>query len=95
MSEGDPRAAAFHTAHPEIPLFGISVDRMPRRALAAKSRQLGINYTVLHDENNRVAHDYGVSLFPATFVVVDGQITTYRMGEVTAARLEQMVASTE
>jgi len=88
-----PELSAFHTAHPDVPIFGVSIDRMPTPKLAAISKKLGINYPVLHDANSKVAAEYGVSLFPTTVVIHDGKIATVRMGEVNRRSLEAMVAS--
>jgi cytochrome c biogenesis protein CcmG, thiol:disulfide interchange protein DsbE len=89
-----PEIASFHTAHPDVPVYGISVDRgMPTSQLAVRSKKLGINYSVLHDSDGAVAHAYGVTLFPTTFILNDGEIIDVRMGEVDRAGLERMVAA--
>jgi peroxiredoxin len=88
-----PELSAFHEANPDIPIYGVSVDRMAPERLAAMSRKLGITYPVLHDADSSVARLYGVSLFPTTVVVHQGEIANVRMGEVTKASLEAMVAS--
>lgn len=87
-----PELAAFHDAHPEVALVGISVDRgMPASRLAATSDRLGINYPVLHDVDASVAASYGVAVFPTTVVVREGQIVASRVGEVTRTSLAAMV----
>lgn len=87
-----PELAAFHTAHPEVPLVGISIDRnLSGGRLAATSRKLGINYPVLHDPEARVAADYGVAVFPTTVLVRDGRIVGSRIGEVTRDSLRAMI----
>ncbi len=88
-----PELSAFHEANPDIPIYGVSIDRMPSSRLDAMSRKLGITYPVLHDAESRVANQYGVSLFPTTVVVHQGQIADVRMGEVTRRSLEAMVAA--
>ncbi len=88
-----PELARFHDAHPEVPLIGVSVDRdMPAQRLAAISRRLGINYTVVHDADSAVARRYGVDLFPTTFILHDGEIHHVKMGEVDQDYLESMLA---
>ncbi len=86
-----PQLAAFHEENPELPLYGISVDRMDTRRLERYARKLGINYPVLHDPEGRVAQAYGVSLFPTTVVIRRGEIAAVRMGEVTQRSLEKMI----
>lgn len=86
-----PELVAYHDAHPEVPLYGISVDKMATQRLGALSRKLGIDYPVLHDATSRVARDFGVSLFPTTIVLHDGHIAAVRMGEVTRDSLAAMV----
>lgn len=88
-----PELARFHDAHPDVPMIGISVDRnMQPARLAALSRKLGINYTVLHDADSAVARSYGVDLFPTTFVLHDGVIHHVKLGEVDQAYLEGLLA---
>jgi len=87
-----PELSAFAAAHPDVPLVGISVDQQlsgPR--LRAQSQRLGVDYTVLHDPEMRVAGDYGVSVYPTTVLVRGGRIVGHRVGEVTRASLERMV----
>ena len=87
-----PELSAFHDAHPDVPIYGVSIDRMAPERLAAMSKKLGITYPVLHDATAQVAGKYGVSLFPTTIVVHHGEIAHVRMGEVTKRSLEAMVA---
>ncbi|MEZ4316731.1 MAG: TlpA disulfide reductase family protein [Myxococcota bacterium] len=88
-----PELSAFHEANPDVPIYGVSVDRMAPERLAAMSKRLGITYPVLHDATSQVAQKYSVSLFPTTIVIHDGGIAHVRMGEVTRSSLEAMVAS--
>ncbi len=91
-----PELARFHTAHPEVGLYGLSTDRgMAPGRLKATSAKLGINYPVLHDTTTEVARRYGVTSFPTTVVVHDGQIVDATVGAVTARDLEAMVAAVE
>lgn len=87
-----PELSAFHGAHPEVPIYGVSVDRMESRRLGLLARKLGITYPVLHDADSAVAGAYDVTLFPTTVVVRDGEIVEVAMGEVTRERLEHMTA---
>ena len=61
-----PELAAWHTANPEIPLIGVSTDRLPIEMLRTRSAQLGVNYTVVHDAYSEVSSDYGVGLCAGT-----------------------------
>lgn len=88
-----PELAAFHAAHPEVAFYGVSVDQMGAKRLEVLSGKLGITYPVLHDPDSRVARSYGVSLFPTTVVIDDGQIAAVRMGEVNQASLEKLVSA--
>lgn len=88
-----PELTAYHQAHPEVPLYGVSIDRMQPTRLAAMSRKLGIDYPVLHDRDSRVSGEFGVSMFPTTVIVHEGKIARVRTGEVTQQSLEAMVAS--
>ena len=87
-----PELAAFHAAHPDVPLYGVSVDQMAPERLDAVSRKLGITYPILHDPDARVADLFRVSLFPTTVVIHGGQIAAVRMGEIDRAGLEALVA---
>lgn len=87
-----PELARFHEAHPEIPFYGVSIDRMGARRLAVTAEKLGITYPVLQDPDSAVAARYGVTLFPTTVVIDDGAIHAVRMGEVDQQVLEQLVA---
>jgi len=85
-----PELSSFQDAHPEVPVVGISVDqKMSRETLAMHSERLGVRYAVLHDPKARVAEAYGVSVFPTTFILRDGQIERVRQGTVTRERLEK------
>jgi cytochrome c biogenesis protein CcmG/thiol:disulfide interchange protein DsbE len=87
-----PELAKFHAAHPDVPLYGVSVDRMDAGRLSALAHKLGVTYPVLHDLDSSVASLYRIGLFPTTVVVHDGQIAAVRTGEVTQASLEALVA---
>jgi peroxiredoxin len=88
-----PEFTAFHEAHPEVPVLGISVDeRLDAKALSAAARKLGISYTVLHDAAGSVSDDYGVAGLPTTFVIDgEGTIVNVRQGAVNRRSLEKMV----
>lgn len=86
-----PELVAFHAEHPEVPLVGVSIDKLSTARLAATSKKLGIDYPVLHDPQARVAAEYGVAVYPTTVLVRDGQIVASRMGEVTSASLSSMI----
>lgn len=86
-----PELAAYHRANPDVPLYGVSVDRMAPARLKAIAGKLGINYPVLHDLDTRVAADFGISLFPTTVILHKGEIASVTMGEVTEASLARAV----
>lgn len=87
-----PELAAYHAAHPEVPLYGVSVDAMPPARLQGMAERLGITYTVLHDPDATVANLYRVGLFPTTVVVHGGEIAAVHTGEVDRAGLEDLIA---
>ncbi len=88
-----PAFAKFHDDHPDIPMYGISVDdALTTRQLEAHVKRLGINYTVLHDQYSITAGAYSVSGLPTTIVVgPDGKITAAHAGPLSLSRLERMV----
>jgi cytochrome c biogenesis protein CcmG/thiol:disulfide interchange protein DsbE len=86
-----PELAAFHAAHPELPLYGVSVDRMDPARLQRLADDLGVTYPVLHDADSQVASDYGVGLFPTTVVIEGGQITAVHAGAIDRDGLERLI----
>ena len=85
-----PELSRFQDAYPDVPVHGVSVDQqMSAERLATQSEHLGVRYSVLHDPKGRVAEAYGVSVFPTTFILRDGQIERVRQGTVTQERLEK------
>ncbi len=87
-----PELTAFARAHPDAPVVGVSVDRgMSLDRLAAASGRLGIDYHVVHDVDGQVASEYGVGLFPTTFILRGGTVERVVVGAVTRARLEKLV----
>jgi peroxiredoxin len=87
-----PELARWHDDHPDVAMYGISTDAgMPTPKLKAISRKLGINYPVLHDKYASVARDYGVAVFPTTFVIKGGKIGAVRIGVLNTEILDQMV----
>src|SRR5690349_6261512 len=49
-----PELARFHADHPEVPLIGVSIDRLPPGKLAQLSRRLGVTWPVAHDAGSTV-----------------------------------------
>lgn len=90
-----PEFARFAQAHPDVDVYGVSVDaELAPAQLAAASARLGITYPVLHDAQSVAARAWGVQNFPTTFVLNKRrEIVAVRVGMVDAVRLEQMVAS--
>jgi cytochrome c biogenesis protein CcmG/thiol:disulfide interchange protein DsbE len=86
-----PDLAAYHAAHPEVPLIGVSIDSMPPARLAQLSEKLGITWPVAHDQASAVSDSYGVSLFPTTIVVRNGAIEDVHLGRIDAPGLEALV----
>jgi peroxiredoxin len=86
-----PELVAFKEAHPEVRMYGISVDDERAGAqVGALSRQYGINYTVLHDIGGAAASAYGVNGIPVTFVLSpDGEIRRVISGATDRAGLER------
>ena len=88
-----PELSAFYNAHPETPMYGISIDAMPPNQLRQASRSLEISYEVLQDRNQVVAGLYGVSVYPTTIIVRGKEVVAGRVGEVSQASLERMVTA--
>ena len=86
-----PELSAFQTAHPDIPVLGISVDTMATAQLKNVVRHLPISFTVLHDKDGQVAETYQVSTFPTTIIINENQIRAARVGTVDQPRLKRML----
>ena len=86
-----PELQAFAMANPDVPVIGISTDRMDPAILRTRSRQLGVGYRVAHDRYGQVAGTYGVNVFPTTMIVREGEIRNIRIGELDRALLASMV----
>jgi cytochrome c biogenesis protein CcmG/thiol:disulfide interchange protein DsbE len=86
-----PELAAWHTEHPEVELIGIAVKSGQASTVAQKSKQLGINYTVvLGDE--AVLDAYGIHVFPTTVVVSpEGKILSVETGALGKRELDALV----
>lgn len=88
-----PELSKWSAEHPDIPLYGISVDaNMPTPKLKAISKKFGITYKVLHDMNSDVARKYNVNVFPTTFVLKNGEIASVRIGALDRHGLDALVA---
>ncbi len=88
-----PELSAWAQAHPDVPLVGISTDRLPAPQVATRARQLGVRYPVAHDATGRVAQQYGVGVFPTTVVIRDGKIRSVRIGALNRQHLDELVQS--
>lgn len=90
-----PAFSAFHAAHPEVALYGVSVDEgVSGKGLALKAEQLGITYPVLHDARSDVANSFRVQAIPTTVVInADGRIAAAHQGPLSQARLEALVSA--
>ncbi len=88
-----PELSAWSAANPDVPIIGVSTDQLEPNIVLTRARQLGITYRVAHDRSTQVARQYGVSLFPTTIVVREGQVRGVRMGGIDAAGLDALVAA--
>ena len=86
-----PELSAFAKAHPDVALYGVSTDTMPRERLKIASKRLGVEYPVLHDSHSHVARDYGIQVFPTTLVLRNREIVSARVGALRREDLESMV----
>lgn len=86
-----PELAHWSEAHPEVPLIGVSTDRMDPSQVRTRALQLGVTYPVAHDMYARVAQDYHVNVFPTTMVVSGGEIRAVRVGAVNRTTLDDLV----
>ncbi len=83
-----PAIDAFAAAHPEIEVVGVSVQDDP---VAAEDfvAEIGVTYTIGHDEKNEVNDTYRPLGLPATFLIsADGVIVKRLFGGVTEESLE-------
>jgi len=87
-----PELTAFAKDHPEVPVYGLSTDRMTPGRLLIASERLGVEYPVLHDARAEVARSYRVSAFPTTLVVKGMEIVQAHVGGVDRHALERMVS---
>ena len=87
-----PELSAFAKEHPEVGLYGISTDTMPRERLKVAAKRLGVEYTVLHDVRSDVARRYGIQVFPTTLVLRDQEVIEARVGMLNQRELERMVS---
>lgn len=87
-----PDLAAFHTAHPDVAMLGVSVDyNLDADTIRQKSKALGINYPVLKDAAG-VADAWGVQVYPTTFVVDrERRVRDVHVGPLTREDLEAMI----
>jgi cytochrome c-type biogenesis protein len=88
-----PELAAFHQAHPQIPLIGISVDAGKSTAFVqAFAKRHGATYTLVHDPQGQVQARYGVGTLPTTYVIdPKGHIALYQVGGVHKKQLERLL----
>jgi peroxiredoxin len=88
-----PELVAYHEAHPEVGLYGISVDEgiSPAR-LEAFARKTHMTYPVLHDASGQAYADYGLSGVPVTFILDrERSIRHTLVGSLSRERLERAV----
>ncbi|MEN0065255.1 MAG: TlpA disulfide reductase family protein [Myxococcota bacterium] len=90
-----PELSAFAAEHPDVPIYGLSTDRMTPGRLKIAAKRLGIAYPVLHDARAEVARSYQVSAFPTTLVVKNQEIVQARVGGVNRHMLEHMVSAAQ
>jgi thiol-disulfide isomerase/thioredoxin len=87
-----PHLAEFHEKNPDFPLFGINVDDFDAKRLKRLSEKLEVTYPVLRDTTGATAASYGVSLYPTTFILRNGEIVSTSQGVLSLAGLEAELA---
>lgn len=90
-----PVLSKFARTHPDVRLYGISVDTMPEDRLAVAARQLGVDYPVLMDRGARVARQYGVRAYPTTVVVRGTTVVDTFVGAIRRGQLDAMITGAE
>jgi len=88
-----PQLSAFHDAHPDVVLLGISVDeRLSTSGIGKIAQRLGISYEVLHDPRGVATGAYKVDVLPTTIVVdPKGEIRATHIGAMDQSNLEKLV----
>lgn len=88
-----PAFARFAAAHPEVEIYGVSVDELNPIQLEAAAMRLGITYPVLHDARREAASAWGVSTYPTTFVLDrNREVVAVRRGGIDQAALDEMLS---
>ncbi|MCB9663675.1 MAG: TlpA family protein disulfide reductase [Alphaproteobacteria bacterium] len=88
-----PAISRFAKAHPEVEVYGVSVDELAPIQLEAAALRLGIRYPVLHDARRDSANAWGVTTYPTTFVLDrHREVVAVRRGSIDDAALEEMLA---
>ena len=90
-----PELSKWSEAHPDVPLIGVSTDRLEPAQVRTRAAQLGVNYLVAHDAYARVARDYSINVYPTTVIVKDGEIRAVRVGSVNRTTLDTLVAQAD
>ena len=88
-----PELSAWAEKNPDVPLIGVSTDRYEPSVVKTRAQQLGVRYLVAHDQDASVSLSYGVTMFPTTMVVKNGEIRKARLGLVDETLLDAMVHS--
>ena len=88
-----PDLAAWHDAHPEVPMLGVATDDdISEQKLSMMAEKFGITYPVLRDDGSASAA-WGISTIPTTFVIgADGRVSSAQVGMVDGAWLDRAVA---
>ena len=87
-----PHLAEFNQKFPDTRLYGVNVDSFDAKRLKRLSAQLQVTYPVLRDVGGQLAQEFGVSLFPTTFIVMNGEIVSTSQGVLSIDGLEAEVA---
>jgi thiol-disulfide isomerase/thioredoxin len=87
-----PHLSSFQEKYPDTVLYGVNVDDFDAKRLKRLSEQLRVDYPVLRDVGAVTAEDYQVSMFPTTFIVLNGDIVSASQGVLTLEGLEAEIA---
>jgi cytochrome c biogenesis protein CcmG/thiol:disulfide interchange protein DsbE len=87
-------AAAYAARRGEcVEFLGIAEESGTREEVAAASRELGINYPVLLDDDGAVGERFAVPAYPRTYVIdAGGRVRTVFEGLVSRPSLEDALA---
>ena len=90
-----PELQAFYESHPDVIMYGVSVDQgLSRAKVEATARRYGATYPMVMDPESLVADAFGVDSYPTTVVIdAQGQISGAHVGTVNASYLSGLAAA--